>query len=118
MGVYGVVMKNHKIEFKFILNRFNYTLPLLGVDLDFLRLRREEVNSCLTQLAKKISTINIASKEGVFEMQIAYELIKHYHYARVLINLKADMIINPNKHNQPMSQAAIEMASKQSSRID
>ncbi|MCP4985206.1 MAG: hypothetical protein GY928_03785, partial [Colwellia sp.] len=55
-------MKNHSIKYKFVVPAFAYELPLTGVDLDYLTARREDIQSCLAQLAKEIGSINIASK--------------------------------------------------------
>lgn len=85
-------MSNHKIEFKFARHNFQYDLPILGVDLEFVAARKLEVIECMYQLAKKIPNINIASKEGVAAFSLANDLVKYYFYALVLLENKRKVL--------------------------
>ena len=85
---------NNEIVFKFIQHRFDYKLPDSGIDLEFLKDRRCEVIGCMQQLAKKVSSINIATKKGVSEFEIASQLVKYYFFALVLIESKQDDLTN------------------------
>lgn len=85
-------MRDHTIKFKFIEHRFNYELPLLNVDLDFVADRKAEVINCMEQLAKKIPEINIASREGVADFSKANDLVKYYFYALATLNDKQDIL--------------------------
>lgn len=86
-------MNNNKIEFKFSSKLFSYTLPLIGVDLEFVRDRKREIFSCMKQLANKTAEINIASKGGVAEFELANELVKYYFYALLLVNNKEKQLL-------------------------
>ena len=83
-----------KITFEFIEQRFDYKLPLLGVDVQFTKNRRNEILSCMQQLAKKVSEINIASSKGVADFALANKLVKYYYYALSTVNQKEDLLIN------------------------
>ena len=83
-----------QIKFEFIINRFDYKLPLLGVDLEFTEARRVEILDCMRQLGRKISEINIASLGGVTEFDTANKLVKYYYSALVTINNKQHLLIN------------------------
>ncbi len=85
-------MKNHSIEYKFIVRAFDYELPLTGVDLDYLAARREDIQDCLNQLAKKIGSINIASPKGVGEFDVANGLVKWYWLALTKVNNKHKLL--------------------------
>ena len=86
-------MKNHKIEFKFSSKSFGYTLPFTGVDLGFIRDRKKEIFICMKRLAKKTTEINIASKGGVADFDLANELVKYYFYALLLVNNKEKQLL-------------------------
>lgn len=112
-------MKNHKIEFKFIENRFNYDLPLIDVDLEFLQERRVEIVSCIGQLSSRIGEINLASRNSVSEMDKSHKLLAWYHAALHTINAKTYMINNPGAYDKKAmteTEAALWIAA--SSRID
>jgi len=81
-------MKDHSIKFNFIENRFSYELPLLGVDLDFIKQRKSEVLDCMQQLSKKCGEINIASSAGVAEFNRANKLVSYYFDALCKLNHK------------------------------
>jgi len=83
---------DHTIKFEFIEHRFDYQLPLLNVDLDFVVDRKAEVIDCMEQLAKKVSEINIASKEGVADFSKANDLVKYYFYALATLNDKQEVL--------------------------
>lgn len=106
---------SNAIEFKFIENRFDYKLPLVGVDVEFLNKRRAEVYNCLYELAKVVGAVNIASKEGVADFDKCNKLVKYYHYALITINSKHDALVNGKRK---ITQAEIDLASRLSSRID
>lgn len=81
-------MEKHKIKFKFVNNRFNYDLPLIGVDLDFINERKNEIQDCMQQLATRTSQINIASAQGVADFELASKLVKYYWYAMCTVKHK------------------------------
>ena len=83
-----------QIKFEFIINRFDYKLPLLGVDLEFTKARRVEILDCMRQLGKKMPEINIASLNGVTEFDTANKLVKYYYHALVTVNNKQHLLIN------------------------
>ncbi len=85
-------MMNHSIEYKLIVRAFDYELPLTGVDLDYLAARREDIQTCLAQLARDIGSINIASKKGVYEFDLANGLVKWYWYALCRINHQEEVL--------------------------
>jgi len=68
--------------------QFDYLLPLTGVDVEFLKARREEVRGCFAQLAERIGKINIVTSTGVAEMDTAAKLTKYYFYASKHIEAK------------------------------
>lgn len=85
---------SNEIKFEFIINRFDYILPLLGVDLEYTKARREEILDCMRQLGKKMPEINIASLKGVTEFDTANKLVKYYYHALVTVNNKEHILIN------------------------
>ena len=70
-----------KVKYVFKEWQFDYILPLTDVDVEFLKVRREEVRDCFAQLAKRIGQINIVTSKGVAEMKTAAKLTKYYFYA-------------------------------------
>lgn len=86
------VPERFKIKYIFAEFRFDYELPLLGVDLDFIKERRNELNECLQLLANKVGQINIASAKGVADFDTASKLVKYYHFARVTLDLKENIL--------------------------
>ena len=92
-------MKSNEIEFNFTRHNFSYTLPLLNVDLDFLKDRRCEVIGCMRQLAKRTADINIATKKGVAEFSLANELVKYYFYALITIEEKQEILSSGKVEN-------------------
>ncbi len=89
-------MKSHEIKFSFIHNQFNYELPLLGVDLDFISKRKAEIQDCMQQLATRTSQINIASAQGVADFEIASKLVKYYWYAMCTVKHKESALMGYN----------------------
>lgn len=87
-------MSIHEVKFKFIENRHPYSLPVLGVDLEFIKDRRCEIISCMRQLAKKVSEINIADENGMIEFDKANKLVRYYYFALRLINAKEEILTN------------------------
>ena len=81
-------MKKHEIKFSFIRNQFDYELPLVGVDLDFISKRKAEIQDCMQQLATRTSQINIASAQGVADFELASKLVKYYWYAMCTVKHK------------------------------
>lgn len=77
-----------KIKYSFKDPAFDYTFPMLGVDVEFLKARREEVRNCFAQLAVRIGQINIVTAHGVAEIDTAAKLTKHYFYASKYIERK------------------------------
>ena len=77
-----------KIKYVFQAHKFDYQLPLVGVDVEFLKTRREEVRFCFGRLSQRIGQINIVTSEGVAEIDIAAKLTKYYFYASKLIERK------------------------------
>ncbi len=86
-------MKNNAIEFNFIEHRFEYELPLLGVDLDFVRQRKAELELCMQQLSKRCEEINIASALGVSEFDRANKLVRYYFNAMCKLNYKERQLL-------------------------
>lgn len=86
-------MSNCNIKFNFIENRFSYELPLIGVDLDFIKNRKLEVADCLQQLSKKCGEINIASKDGVTDFDKANKLVRYYFDAMCKLNAKERQLL-------------------------
>lgn len=80
--------KRFKIKYSFQGQKFDYALPILGVDVEFLKARREEVRDCFAQLSLRIGKINIVTSTGVAEMDTAAKLSKYYFYASKLIERK------------------------------
>ncbi len=98
-------MKSHKIGFKFSSRSFSYTLPFTGVDLQFLKERKLEILDCMKQLAERTTEINIASKEGVVEFDLANELVKYYFYALLLVNNKEKQLLGVGEEVGSSKQA-------------
>lgn len=88
-----------KIKYVFAEFSFNYELPLLGVDLEFIKERRIELNDCLQKLAKKIGQINIASKKGAADFDTANKLVKYYHFAKVTLDIKESVLLGHSSSN-------------------
>ena len=88
------------INFEFIIRKFDYKLPLVGVDLVFLAERRAEIVICIGKLASRIAEINIASRSGVVDMDKATKVLRWYHDALRLLNEKAYMINNPGAYDK------------------
>ena len=112
-------MKTNKIEFEFIEHKFDYSLPLIGIDLDFLVDRRVDIVLCIERLAKRIANINLASRYGITEMSMATKLLSWYHNALREINSKTYMLNNPgafDKKAMTDTEAALWIAA--SSRRD
>jgi hypothetical protein len=86
--------ESKKIKYKFVEHRYNYELPLLGVDLDFLAERKIEIKQCLEQLAIKIGQLNIASAKGVSELNLANKLVKYYWYAMCTVKKREALLVN------------------------
>jgi len=93
-----------KVKYAFNANRFDYELPLTGVDVEFLKERREEVRDCFTQLAKRIGQINIVTSTGVSEMDTAAKLTKYYFYAAKCIENKY-LDLTTDRLNRPTTEA-------------
>lgn len=77
-----------KIKYSFKDPAFDYAFPMVGVDVEFLKARREEVRFCFAQLAERIGQINIVTSKGVAEMDTASKLTRHYFYASKYIEQK------------------------------
>ena len=77
-----------KIKYSFKDPVFDYSFPMLGVDVEFLKARRAEVRECFAQLAVRIGQINIVTAQGVAEIDTAAKLTKHYFYASKYIERK------------------------------
>ena len=108
-------MKNHKIEFIFIERQFDYKLPLVGVDVEFLKLRRAEIHECVRLLGEEIGRINIASKQGVSDIDKASKLVKYYFYAGRQVDSKYKQLTEAPVERKTYSEA---QAKQISSRFD
>ena len=75
-----------RIDYIFKKREFEYILPFTGVNLTFIKERREELEVCFTELKKKILTIDIETSCGTADLQLASELATYYFRARCLLD--------------------------------
>ena len=81
-----------KIKYKFQDNKFNYSLPMVGVDLEFLSLRRNEVLDHMETLKIKVATIDFTSLSGANDFHTANSMVAWYQLALREINQKEYML--------------------------
>ena len=81
-----------KIKYQFKINEFDYKLPIIGVDLEFLALRRGEIIGHMETLKAKVSTIDIITAAGWWEFTVASKMVDWYQIALREINTKEYMI--------------------------
>lgn len=98
----SILPERFKIKYEFIRNKFVYLLPLTGVDIEFLSVRRREIYLCIEMLAKSISQINIANRGGMDDMETAAHLLRWYHDALRHLNIAAYMLNNPSYSKEYM----------------
>jgi len=101
--------KRFKIKHEFITHKFQYTLPLVGVDIEFLKVRRREVYLAIQELAKEIPKVNIANRNGMDEMDKVAHLLRWYHDALRLLNQTAYMINNPSYSKEYMLETESQL---------
>ena len=75
-----------KFDFKLMMKGASVDIYLLA-DLDYINDRFAELKFCYSEIAKKIGEINIASRSGALEFEIANSLVSYY--AMSVINLKS-----------------------------
>ena len=88
-----------KIKYKFQVNKFDYVLPVQGVDLEFLSLRRNEVLDNMETLKAKVSTIDFTTLPGAEEFHTANSMVIWYQLALREINQKEYMLSNDGQYN-------------------
>lgn len=66
----------------------------ITADIDYIDARFAELKTCYQQLAKKVGEINIVSKAGVEEFDIANSLVSYYRYSAVALNSKRKCLLH------------------------
>ena len=87
----------NNIKFNFTIMNFDYILPLTGVDHEFIKERRAEIQFCTFKLKEKIQTLDITTKEGVADFDIASKLVKYYFNAWLLLSHKEEVLLSGNR---------------------
>ena len=81
-----------KIKYWFQRNQYDYGLPIVGADLEFLALRRGEILDHQETLKEKVATIDFTTLDGAEEFYTASDMVKWYQSALRQINTKEYML--------------------------
>ena len=84
-----------KIKYKFARIMKGASIDiLLTADIDYIDARFAELKECYQQLAKKVGEINIVSKKGADEFDIANSLVSYYRASAVALNSKRKCLLH------------------------
>ena len=84
-----------KIKYKFVHMMKGASIDIdITADIDYIDARFEELKVCYQQLAKKVGEINIVSKKGAFDFDIANSLVSYYRYSAVALNTKRKALLH------------------------
>lgn len=82
-----------KLNYKFTLMMKGASIDIcLSADLDYIEARFKELKECYKQLAEKVGQINIASRQGSYEFDIANSLVSYYLFSAVALNSKRECL--------------------------
>jgi hypothetical protein len=84
-----------KIKYKFIhMMKGSSVAICILADIDYIDARFEELKLCYQQIAKKIGQINIVSKAGAYEFDVANSLVSYYRLSAVNLNSKRECLLH------------------------
>ena len=93
-----------KYEFKHMGKGFSAPIDLLA-NLEYIEDRLKELRACYQPLAKKIGEINIASRDGAYDFDIANSLVGYYALTAINLNIKKECLLNGGKDKYVYSDA-------------
>ena len=95
-----------KIKYKFIpmMKGSSVAISILA-DIEYIEARFEELKLCYQQIAKKIGQINIVSKTGAYEFDIANSLVSYYRLSAVHLNSARDNLL---RKDTPLTELEIK----------